>query len=54
MDDPAYLLDDPARGPTISMASVGDGLTNTAIFSESRRDDRPARAGEGSAHGLHG
>jgi prepilin-type N-terminal cleavage/methylation domain-containing protein/prepilin-type processing-associated H-X9-DG protein len=39
MDGPAYLLADPARGPAVSMASVGDGLSDTAMFSEFIRGD---------------
>jgi prepilin-type N-terminal cleavage/methylation domain-containing protein/prepilin-type processing-associated H-X9-DG protein len=39
MDGPAYLLADPGRGPTITMASVGDGLSGTALFSEFIRGD---------------
>jgi prepilin-type N-terminal cleavage/methylation domain-containing protein/prepilin-type processing-associated H-X9-DG protein len=42
MDGPAYLLSDPARGPTISMASIGDGLSNTALFCEYVRGDGTA------------
>ena len=39
MDGPAYLLADPARGSTVSMASIGDGLSGTALFSEFIRGD---------------
>jgi prepilin-type N-terminal cleavage/methylation domain-containing protein/prepilin-type processing-associated H-X9-DG protein len=39
MDGPAYLLSDPARGPVISLAAVGDGLSCTAVFSEFVKGD---------------
>ncbi len=33
-DGPAYILGGPTYGPTVSLAAVTDGLTNTVIFSE--------------------
>ncbi len=34
MDGPAYVLGSPSYGPTVTLASVTDGTSNTAIFSE--------------------
>jgi len=39
IDGPAYLIGDPAHGSTISMASITDGLSGTAVFSEFVRGD---------------
>jgi prepilin-type processing-associated H-X9-DG protein len=33
-DGPAYRLNFPSGGPTITLAAITDGLSNTAIFSE--------------------
>jgi prepilin-type N-terminal cleavage/methylation domain-containing protein/prepilin-type processing-associated H-X9-DG protein len=33
-DGPAYRLNFPAGGPTITLSAITDGLSNTAIFSE--------------------
>ena len=34
LDGPAYLMGQPAYGGTVSLASITDGTSNTAIFSE--------------------
>jgi prepilin-type N-terminal cleavage/methylation domain-containing protein/prepilin-type processing-associated H-X9-DG protein len=34
LDGPAYLLADPARGTVISFATITDGTSSTAVFSE--------------------
>lgn len=39
MDGPAYLLGDTSGARTISMATVTDGLSSTAVFSEFVRGD---------------
>src|SRR5262249_44953416 len=33
-DGPAYVIGAPANGPTVHFASITDGLSNTAMFSE--------------------
>ena len=33
-DGPAYVLGTPAYGPVVTLASITDGLSNTAMFSE--------------------
>jgi prepilin-type N-terminal cleavage/methylation domain-containing protein len=33
-DGPAYVLDDPTRGSVVTLATITDGTSNTAIFSE--------------------
>jgi prepilin-type N-terminal cleavage/methylation domain-containing protein/prepilin-type processing-associated H-X9-DG protein len=37
LDGPAYKLGDSSKGPTITLASITDGTSNTAIFSETVR-----------------
>jgi prepilin-type N-terminal cleavage/methylation domain-containing protein/prepilin-type processing-associated H-X9-DG protein len=44
-DGPAYRLADPASGHAISLASIGDGLSATAIFSEFVRGDGTTSSG---------
>jgi prepilin-type N-terminal cleavage/methylation domain-containing protein/prepilin-type processing-associated H-X9-DG protein len=34
LDGPAYHMGTPAQGPTVTLASISDGLSNTVIFSE--------------------
>ncbi len=33
-DGPAYMIGQPGTGPTLTFASITDGLSNTAMFSE--------------------
>ncbi len=34
LDGPAYLMGSPGQGPTVTLASITDGTSNTVIFSE--------------------
>src|SRR3954470_18274688 len=36
-DGPAYVLDEPNHGPVVTLSSITDGTSNTAIFSEIKR-----------------
>ena len=47
-DGPAYVLGAPANGPTVTFASITDGLSNTVIFSEFIRGKN-----ETVSRGLH-
>jgi prepilin-type N-terminal cleavage/methylation domain-containing protein/prepilin-type processing-associated H-X9-DG protein len=47
MDGPAYLLGSNSLGPVITLASIQDGTSNTAIFSEWVKGTGTAKAGLG-------
>jgi prepilin-type N-terminal cleavage/methylation domain-containing protein/prepilin-type processing-associated H-X9-DG protein len=44
-DGPAYELGQPATGPVVTLASIQDGTSNTAIFSEWIKGTGSAKAG---------
>jgi prepilin-type N-terminal cleavage/methylation domain-containing protein/prepilin-type processing-associated H-X9-DG protein len=50
MDGPAYLLGNTSVGPVITLASVQDGTSNTAIFSEWVKGVGTSRAGLGQLY----
>jgi prepilin-type processing-associated H-X9-DG protein len=47
-DGPAHELSSPSRGPTVTLANITDGLSNTVIFSEFIRGTN-----EANSRGLH-
>jgi prepilin-type processing-associated H-X9-DG protein len=50
MDGPAYILGSSSLGPVITLASIQDGTSNTAIFSEWVKGTGTAKAGLGSIY----
>jgi prepilin-type N-terminal cleavage/methylation domain-containing protein/prepilin-type processing-associated H-X9-DG protein len=50
MDGPAYLLGSTSLGPVITLASIQDGTSNTAIFSEWVRGAGTSKAGLGQIY----
>jgi prepilin-type N-terminal cleavage/methylation domain-containing protein/prepilin-type processing-associated H-X9-DG protein len=50
MDGPAYLLGNNGVGPVITLASIQDGTSNTAIFSEWIKGTGSNRAGLGQIY----
>jgi prepilin-type N-terminal cleavage/methylation domain-containing protein/prepilin-type processing-associated H-X9-DG protein len=50
MDGPAYILGSSSLGPTVTLASIQDGTSNTAIFSEWVKGTGVAKPGLGSIY----
>ncbi len=49
-DGPAYMMGQPYSGPTVTLASIQDGTSNTAIFSEWVKGTGTNRPGLGEVY----